>query len=98
MNRFILIILAVSFPLQLWGQMFPLSDHYVYNALAINPAFEGCNNALSATIIYRNQLCIRKLLYLDRRNMFPIRSPAEDMEIEYQIPLRNYNIDWCSTC
>jgi type IX secretion system PorP/SprF family membrane protein len=35
--------------------MFPLSDHYVYDALAINPAFAGCHDALSATISYRNQ-------------------------------------------
>jgi type IX secretion system PorP/SprF family membrane protein len=35
--------------------MFPLSDHYLYNALAINPAFAGCHDALSATISYRNQ-------------------------------------------
>jgi type IX secretion system PorP/SprF family membrane protein len=37
------------------GQLFPLSDHYVYDALSINPAFAGCNDALSATIMYRNQ-------------------------------------------
>ncbi len=55
MNRFILSILVVLFPLQLLGQMFPLSDHYVVNALAINPAFAGCQDALSATISYRNQ-------------------------------------------
>ena len=55
MNRFILSILVLSFPLQLLGQMFPLSDHYVYDALAINPAFAGCHDALSATISYRNQ-------------------------------------------
>ena len=55
MNRFILSILAVLFPLQLLGQMFPLSDHYVYNALAINPAFAGCHDAMSTTISYRNQ-------------------------------------------
>jgi type IX secretion system PorP/SprF family membrane protein len=55
MNRFILSILAVSFPLQLLGQMFPLSDHYVYDALGINPAFAGCHDALSGTISYRNQ-------------------------------------------
>ena len=55
MNRYILGILTVLFPLQLMGQMFPLSDHYVYNALAINPAFAGCHDALSATIFYRNQ-------------------------------------------
>ena len=55
MNRFILYILAVLFPMPLLGQMFPLSDHYVYNTLVINPAFAGCNEALSATISYRNQ-------------------------------------------
>jgi len=55
MNRFILSILALSFPLQLLGQMFPQSNHYIYNALAINPAFAGCNDALSASILYRNQ-------------------------------------------
>jgi len=55
MNRIILSILVVSFPLQLLGQMFPLSDHYAVNALAINPAFAGCHDALSATISYRDQ-------------------------------------------
>ena len=43
------------FPLQVYGQMFPTSDHYVHNPLAINPAFAGCHDALSATILYRNQ-------------------------------------------
>jgi type IX secretion system PorP/SprF family membrane protein len=55
MNRFILSILAVLFPLQLLGQMFPLSDHYIYNTLVINPSFAGCHDALSTTISYRNQ-------------------------------------------
>lgn len=43
------------FSLQLKAQMFPLSDHYVVNAMAINPAFAGCQDALSATLSYRNQ-------------------------------------------
>lgn len=55
MNRFILGILTLALPLQLSGQMFPLSDHYVVNALAINPAFAGCQDALSATISFRDQ-------------------------------------------
>lgn len=37
------------------GQMFPLSDHYVVNALAINPAYAGCQDALSLTASYRDQ-------------------------------------------
>jgi type IX secretion system PorP/SprF family membrane protein len=55
MNRFNLIILALSLPFQLLGQMFPLSDHYVFNTLAINPAFAGCHDALGVTLSYRNQ-------------------------------------------
>ena len=55
MNRIILSILIVLFQLQLSGQMFPLSDHYVVNALAINPAFAGCQDALSLTTSYRDQ-------------------------------------------
>lgn len=37
------------------GQMFPLSDQYLNNTLTINPAFAGCHDALSATVLYRNQ-------------------------------------------
>jgi type IX secretion system PorP/SprF family membrane protein len=55
MNRIILSILAILFPLKMLGQMFPLSDHYVVNALAINPAFAGCQDALSLTASYRDQ-------------------------------------------
>ena len=55
MSRFIISILTILMPLQILGQMFPLSDHYVYDALPVNPAFAGCHDALSATIIYRNQ-------------------------------------------
>jgi type IX secretion system PorP/SprF family membrane protein len=55
MNRFLFSILTILLPLQILGQMFPLSDHYMYDALAINPAFAGCHDALSATVFYRNQ-------------------------------------------
>jgi type IX secretion system PorP/SprF family membrane protein len=55
MNRIILSIFILSFQLQLSGQMFPLSDHYVVNALVINPAFAGCQDALSFTASYRDQ-------------------------------------------
>jgi len=55
MNKFFISILAVSFPIHLWGQMFPQSDQYLYNTLVINPAFAGCQDALSASIMYRDQ-------------------------------------------
>jgi type IX secretion system PorP/SprF family membrane protein len=55
MKRLFVSILVVVFSLHLSAQMFPLSDHYVVNGLAINPAFAGCQDALSATISYRDQ-------------------------------------------
>jgi type IX secretion system PorP/SprF family membrane protein len=55
MNRIILIILILSFPVLLMGQMFPLSNHYLNDALDINPAFAGSHEALSASIMFRNQ-------------------------------------------
>jgi type IX secretion system PorP/SprF family membrane protein len=55
MRRFVLILSALFFPIVLSAQMFPLSDQYVFNTLAVNPAFAGCHDALSATILYRNQ-------------------------------------------
>jgi type IX secretion system PorP/SprF family membrane protein len=55
MNRLSLSILIFLLPLQLWGQLFPLSDHYINDALTINPASAGNNGALSTVILYRNQ-------------------------------------------
>lgn len=55
MNRFITIVFLLVFPMRILGQMLPLSDHYLYNSLSINPAFAGCHEALSATISYRAQ-------------------------------------------
>lgn len=75
MNRFILCILAVSFSLPVFGQMFPISDHYVYDALPINPAFAGCHDALSATISYRNQWAGFK--DAPKRNMLSIHTPFD---------------------
>ena len=55
MKRLFIFILLVSFTLHLSAQLFPLSDHYIVNGLAINPAYAGCHDALSATISYRDQ-------------------------------------------
>jgi type IX secretion system PorP/SprF family membrane protein len=55
MNRIIAGILILFFPLRLAGQLFTLTDQYKNNTLAINPAFSGCNDALSLTAIHRNQ-------------------------------------------
>jgi hypothetical protein len=56
MNRFILSILAVLAPLQLLGQMFPLSDNYVYDAIVINPAFAGISG-LDLMMLQKARYC-----------------------------------------
>jgi type IX secretion system PorP/SprF family membrane protein len=55
MRRTSICILIILIPIGVFGQLFPLSDHYAYNALSINPAYAGCHEALSTTISYRNQ-------------------------------------------
>lgn len=47
--------MTLFFPLLLSGQMIPLSNHYINDALDINPAFAGCHDALSASLMFRNQ-------------------------------------------
>jgi type IX secretion system PorP/SprF family membrane protein len=55
MKRILFIIMVVLYPMHLAGQMYPVTHHYMFDALAINPAFAGSNNALSVAILYRNQ-------------------------------------------
>jgi type IX secretion system PorP/SprF family membrane protein len=61
------------------GQMFPLSDQYFNNTLAINPAFAGCHDALSATILYRNQWVGFK--DAPKNNMLSVHAPLRNDRI-----------------
>jgi type IX secretion system PorP/SprF family membrane protein len=56
MRQFFLNICLFLFSISVFGQLYPESDQYVDNALAINPAFSGSQDALSTTILYRNYL------------------------------------------
>lgn len=40
---------------QIWAQQRPVYSQYMFNALAINPAFAGSQDQFSATALYRNQ-------------------------------------------
>lgn len=55
MMRVVLLILFQWLSLGLWAQLFPVTDQYHSNHLAVNPAFAGYQNAASVTIQYRNQ-------------------------------------------
>ncbi len=47
-------ILIISlFSLSAYGQLYTMSDHYMHNALAINPAYSGSHDAISSIIGYR---------------------------------------------
>jgi type IX secretion system PorP/SprF family membrane protein len=55
MNRFILYFIFLLMPAIASGQLNQLSNQYVFNGLAINPAYAGSEDALSTTLMYRNQ-------------------------------------------
>jgi type IX secretion system PorP/SprF family membrane protein len=93
MKRFALYMLALGLfinPLKLSGQLFPLSDHYIYDALSINPAFAGCHDALSATILYRNQW----VGFDDspKKQMLSIHTPIKNNRIGIGALVENYTI------
>ena len=55
MKKVFLYILLLCYPLFTEAQLHTLSDQYVFNGLAINPAYSGSEDALSATLMYRSQ-------------------------------------------
>jgi type IX secretion system PorP/SprF family membrane protein len=55
MKKLVLIIVTFAGCLSGYSQLSNLSDQYVFNGLAINPAFAGSEEALSACMLYRNQ-------------------------------------------
>jgi type IX secretion system PorP/SprF family membrane protein len=55
MSKSLIIILIIFYPLRLAGQLFPQSDQYLNNTMIFNPAYAGCDEALSTTLYYRNQ-------------------------------------------
>ncbi len=55
MKRSFISIFTFLFTLFALGQLQPLSNQYIFNGLAINPAYSGSREALSTTMLYRNQ-------------------------------------------
>lgn len=55
MKRIFLLYILIL-PLHSYGQLFTLTDHYMHNAIAINPAYSGSHDALSTIFSYRNCL------------------------------------------
>jgi type IX secretion system PorP/SprF family membrane protein len=55
MKRILIVILIVGFPLDFYGQLSILSDQYINNTIIFNPAYAGSQDALSISVLYRNQ-------------------------------------------
>ena len=53
MQRILTGILLFFIPLCLEGQLYNTSDYYVHDALAVNPAFAGSQDALSVSLFDR---------------------------------------------
>lgn len=69
-------ILMPVFSIVLNGQINSLSDQYLNNMMAVNPAFAGSHDALSATISYRNQ-------------WIGFRDAPENLDIAIHTPIAN---------
>lgn len=55
MRSLLTYILLILLPVMVTAQLHTLSNQYVLNGLAINPAFAGSDEAFSTTLMYRNQ-------------------------------------------
>ena len=55
MSRWLFTITIILLPLGVAAQLEPLSNQYLLNTLAINPAYAGNRDALSMTLQHRNQ-------------------------------------------
>lgn len=54
MKRFIILI-GLMAGLLAFGQQDPMFTHYMYNTLSVNPAYAGSRDALTVTLLHRNQ-------------------------------------------
>ncbi|PKQ60354.1 hypothetical protein BZG02_19790 [Labilibaculum filiforme] len=55
MRTIIIITFWLLVPLFLFGQNTQFTNQYIFNPIALNPAMAGSGDALSATMLYRNQ-------------------------------------------
>lgn len=55
MRKTIITIFWLLVPLLIFGQKTQFTNQYIFNPIALNPAFAGSGDALSANLLYRNQ-------------------------------------------
>ncbi|MBN1117717.1 MAG: type IX secretion system membrane protein PorP/SprF [Bacteroidales bacterium] len=75
-----------------YPQLFPLSDQYITNGLAINPAYAGSEDALSFYIGHRNQWTKLNINGAPKTNTAAIHSPLGNERIGLGLLIINDNI------
>ncbi|MCX2473200.1 type IX secretion system membrane protein PorP/SprF [Pedobacter sp. MC2016-05] len=55
MKKYIILVILSIFSTMSWAQQDAMYTQYMFNTLAINPAYAGSRNVISATALYRNQ-------------------------------------------
>jgi type IX secretion system PorP/SprF family membrane protein len=55
MKRIIKILLTLLIPVSTFGQLSPVTDHYILNPVSLNPACAGLSGALNIAAFYRHQ-------------------------------------------
>ena len=76
--------------MHLAAQMYPVTHHYMFDALAINPAYAGCNNALSVAILYRNQWI--GISAAPKSQMLSVHVPVNNDKVGLGLLVENNNI------
>src|SRR5450759_236624 len=79
MKRIIKIFYFILIPLNVFGQLTPVTDHYILNPLSINPAFAGTSGALNIAAFYS-------------RKWTGITGSPETMTLSIDAPLRGNKV------
>lgn len=80
MRKVIILILFIIFSMTAWSQHMSQYSQYMFNGAIINPAYAGSQDALSVSLLHRNQ-------WLD------IKGAPTSSSISIHSPLKNKNIN-----
>lgn len=90
MYKLILYLVLLSIPMTLTGQKYPLSNHFHFNSITINPAFAGSENAISTSLSYRNQWTGFK--DAPKNSVIAVHSPLKSGRIGVGFQMENHSI------
>lgn len=83
------ILLMSFFAIAMYGQQDPIYTQYMFNTLAVNPAYAGSRDVLSATMLYRHQWIIEGA---PRTLTFSADMPVANEKVGLGLVVSNDNI------